>query len=128
MEALWGEDLPASAAKTLQNYVSGLRKSLPAGLVETTARGYRVRLSPHEVDAWQFEHEVGGARCALQAGDAGRARGLLIAALGLWRGEPLVDLADQPAGMAEAARLVELRRAARSCSSTPAWPGVSTEG
>ncbi len=37
--------------------------------------------------------------------------GCLRAALGLWRGDPLVELADHLVGLAEAARLVELRRA-----------------
>src|SRR3954470_8634999 len=54
--ALWGEDAPAGSGRTLQVYVSRLRKALGERdrLVTATA-GYRVRVLPGELDAERFE-------------------------------------------------------------------------
>ena len=40
IDALWGERAPATAAKTVQVYVSNLRKALGDGLLVTRGRGY----------------------------------------------------------------------------------------
>jgi predicted ATPase/DNA-binding SARP family transcriptional activator len=109
--ALWGDGPPRSATKTLQNYVASLRRLLPAGVIETVPRGYRLAVEADQVDAARFAGLVDRGRRALEQKDTERAVEDLTAALRLWRGEPLLDLADQPTGMAEAARLVELRRA-----------------
>ncbi len=109
--ALWGESPPRSATKTLQNYVASLRRLLPAGVIETVPGGYRLNVEADQVDAACFAGLVERGRRALEQNDTGRAVEELEAALALWRGEPLVDLADQPTGMAEASRLRELRRA-----------------
>jgi predicted ATPase/DNA-binding SARP family transcriptional activator len=109
--ALWGEGPPRSATKTLQNYVASLRRLLPAGVIETVHGGYRLRVDADQVDTARFAGLVDQGRRALEQKDTARAVEKLGAALALWRGEPLVDLADQPTGMAEAARLAELRRA-----------------
>src|SRR3954447_8444261 len=60
--ALWGEDAPASAVKTVQVYVARLRKALgdPDVLV-TTPAGYCLRVRPGELDAEHFERR-GAAR------------------------------------------------------------------
>ena len=73
--ALWGEDAPAGAMKTVQVHVSRLRKALgdPEVLV-TTPAGYRLRVRPGELDAERFERLVADGRAALAAGRA-RARG-----------------------------------------------------
>src|SRR4051794_39049404 len=64
--ALWGEDAPAAAAKTVQVHVSRLRKALgDPGLVETTPAGYRLRVGPDELDAERFMHGVDAGRRAL---------------------------------------------------------------
>ncbi|HEX4759728.1 MAG TPA: helix-turn-helix domain-containing protein, partial [Thermoleophilaceae bacterium] len=39
IDELWGERPPATAAKTLQGYVSHLRKALGNGLLETRGGG-----------------------------------------------------------------------------------------
>src|SRR3712207_622338 len=53
--ALWGEDAPASAIKTVQVNVSRLRKALgDPEVLTTTAAGYRLRVRPGELDAKQF--------------------------------------------------------------------------
>lgn len=110
--ALWGQDPPRTAEKLVQGYVSGLRRALPAGTITTVAGGYVLALEPHQVDAERFEALVDGARRLVRRGHLHDAAGALREALHLWRGRPLVDLTDQPFGMAEAARLEELHRGA----------------
>jgi DNA-binding SARP family transcriptional activator len=40
IDALWGEQASPTAAKTVQVYVSSLRKALPDGLLITRGRGF----------------------------------------------------------------------------------------
>src|SRR3954447_13059071 len=111
--AVWGEDAPATGSKTVQVYVSRLRKARrDAGRLETTPGGYRLRVPAHGVDAHRFETQVATARAALAAGRADRAAKLLRDALALWRGQPLANVAWAPFAAAEIARLEELRWAA----------------
>ena len=117
IEELWGDQPPATAAKTVQVHVSRLRKALgdPAGngrgggVVVTRDHGYELRLEPENLDAHRFERAVAEARSALAAGRAGRAASLLEQALGLWRGRALADLAYEPFARRESARLEDLR-------------------
>jgi YVTN family beta-propeller protein len=112
IDLLWGERPPATAAKTLQGYVSHLRKALGDGVLLTRSGGYLLAAKSEQVDAEQFEAPVADARDALAAGDAARARELLVSALALWRGEPLADLAYERFAGGEVARLEEARLAA----------------
>ena len=112
IDQLWGERPPATAAKTLQGYVSHLRKALGNEVLLTRGGGYLLAAAPGQVDAERFEAMVADARRALAAGDASAARELLGSALGLWRGEPLADLAYEPFAQGEIARLEEARLAA----------------
>src|SRR5690349_18648714 len=87
--ALWGEDAPQGAVKTVQVHVSRLRKALGdsgGALLATTPAGYRLVLGPDELDAERFERTVAAGRELLTAGDADRAASMLRAALVLWRG------------------------------------------
>jgi predicted ATPase/DNA-binding SARP family transcriptional activator len=99
IEALWGEEPPATAAKMLQVYVSQLRKGLAAAGGETEivtrGHGYELRLAGGEVDARRFERLL--------------ADGAARDALALWRGPALADVLDEPFAAAEARRLEELR-------------------
>jgi predicted ATPase/DNA-binding SARP family transcriptional activator len=108
--AVWGEDVPPSAVKTVQVYVARLRKALgdPDVLVATPA-GYRLRVGEGELDAQRFEREVAGAREALAAGRGEQAAATLRDALSLWRGPPLAELGDSAFAPAEIARLEEQR-------------------
>ena len=94
-QILWDERPPESARKTIQVYVSQLRKALGKARIETSGGGYRLRVDPAELDLERFE----------RLRDAGN----VDAALALWRGEALADLADHGIARAEAARLAELR-------------------
>ena len=103
MDGLWGEPLPRTAPKMVQQYVSQLRRLLADGRdrdaeILTRGRGYELRIDPEDVDAWRFERLV----------DAGEGR----AALALWRGPPLTDVADEPFAAEEIRRLEALRRRA----------------
>src|SRR4051794_41225592 len=63
--ALWGEDAPAGATKTVHVYVSRLRKALgDPEAIETTPAGYRLRVRPQELDAERFEDGVVAGRRA----------------------------------------------------------------
>jgi YVTN family beta-propeller protein len=112
IDQLWGERPPATAAKTLQGYVSHLRKALGNDVLLTRGGGYLLAVEPGQVDAERFEAIAADARRALAGGDASRARELLDAALGLWHGEPLADLAYERFAQGEIARLEEARLAA----------------
>ena len=112
IDALWGERAPVSAAKTVQVYVSHLRKLLGGGVIVTEGRGYRLAVAPGQVDVGRFEALCAEARGAFVEGDTARARELLCSALGLWRGEPLIDFAYEPFAQAAIGRLQGARLAA----------------
>ena len=77
IDALWEDDPPARAQKAVQVYVSGLRKVIGPGRIETKAPGYLVRAADDELDAARFEAFV--------------AQGAFRDALALWRGPALGD-------------------------------------
>jgi predicted ATPase/DNA-binding SARP family transcriptional activator len=112
IDALWGDDPPETARNTVQVYVSQLRKLLPDGALETVPPGYRLKAEADTVDLFEFVRLSEEGRTALATGDAAGAAHTLRAALELWRGPPLADLAWEPFAEAESARLEELRLAA----------------
>ena len=112
VDAVWGEDPPSSAAKTLQSHVSRLRRVLPPELIETVDGGYRLAMSPQEVDAHRLDALLGDARHAVNVGNHRVAARLLDDAVTLWRGPPLVDLADGPLRRGWLARLEAIHQAA----------------
>jgi YVTN family beta-propeller protein len=109
IDALWGERPPPSALNSVRVYASHLRKALGNERLLTRGRGYLLAVEPEQVDLACFERLVAEGRAALAAGDAARAAEVLRAALGLWRGPPLLDLASDPFAPTEIARLEELR-------------------
>jgi predicted ATPase/DNA-binding SARP family transcriptional activator len=112
VDALWGDDPPETARNTVQVYISQLRKLLPDGALETAAPGYRLVIDADSIDLFQFERLGQAGRTALASGDAVEAARALRAALALWRGPPLADLAWEPFAHSEVLRLEELRLAA----------------
>src|SRR5829696_1344334 len=108
--ALWGEEAPAGSAKTVQVYVSRLRKALDhPDVVATTPAGYCLHVEPDELDAERFARQVEEGRAALTSGRPERAGTILRDALALWRGPPLADMAFEPFAQPEIARLEEQR-------------------
>jgi predicted ATPase/DNA-binding SARP family transcriptional activator len=112
IDELWGEHAPASARKTVQVYVSNLRKVLGRGVLLTDAGGYRLDTRPGQIDAERFEALVDEGRRALRSEDPGLAADRLREALALWRGPALGDFAYEPFAQSESARLEEARLAA----------------
>jgi DNA-binding SARP family transcriptional activator len=114
IEAVWGDDPPASAAGTLQTYVSRLRRALEAAGGPPLAHddaGYRLDLVDHEVDLATFESLAASGDELLRDGSLAAGRDALAAALDLWRGPALVELVDQGAALAQAGELEERRLA-----------------
>jgi predicted ATPase/DNA-binding SARP family transcriptional activator len=111
--ALWGEEAPAGAVKTVQVHVSRLRKALgEPQVLATTPAGYLLRVRPGELDVERFDRLVADGRRWLETGRADQAATALGEALALWRGAPLAELAALPFARAEMARLEEARLAA----------------
>ena len=109
VDELWGERSPDTATKTVQVYVSRLRKELGQEVVLTRGGGYVLEVDPEQLDAERFERLTAEGREALERGEAARASELLRQALDLWRGPPLADLAYEPFAQSHIARLEELR-------------------
>ncbi|MBW4718481.1 BTAD domain-containing putative transcriptional regulator [Saccharothrix obliqua] len=105
----YGDDPPAEAVNAVQAQVSRLRRVLPPGSVEFTGGGYRIAVDADDVDAHVFERMARDGRALLAAGRVADATRTLRDALELWRGPALADL---PHGVAQAARLEELRLSA----------------
>ncbi len=114
IDGLWGDDPPASAVKNVQLYVSRLRRALAESNADaeiaTRGRGYQLRLHADAVDALRFERLVEEA--AREPLDADTANGAASAALDLWRGAPLADVAGEPFAGPEIGRLNELHQQA----------------
>jgi DNA-binding SARP family transcriptional activator len=111
VEDLWGEGAPSGALRTLRVYVSRIRKAFEGSddLLVTRPAGYLLRATPEMIDAARFEDLVREGRDQAAAGDHRRAADTLRAALDLWRGPALAEVATAPNAAAEAARLEEAR-------------------
>ncbi len=95
VDGLWDEAPPETATKTLQVYVSQLRKALGPERIQTHARGYSVAAGPDELDTARFERLAGEGR--------------FDEALAVWRGPALADFREERFARDAAARLEELR-------------------
>jgi DNA-binding SARP family transcriptional activator/basic membrane lipoprotein Med (substrate-binding protein (PBP1-ABC) superfamily) len=111
VDEIWRDSPPASAAHSLEAYVSRLRQVLaPHGAtLERRGGGYRIDLGPAVLDSRVFEALVDEAGHASAAGDDTRAAVLAKDALGLWHGPVLSGIPLHLDGRAEAERLDELR-------------------
>jgi DNA-binding SARP family transcriptional activator len=102
IDAVWGDTPPASAANNVQIYVSAIRRMLASGVDGGTAvaqilrgdrSGYLLRLEPGQLDVAEFEDHLRRARSGQAGGEREAAVRALDAALALWRGTPLPDVA-----------------------------------
>ena len=105
IDEVWGPDPAKTAAASLQNYVSRLRKAIGADLLLSQPPGYVLRVDPEHFDLARFERLVAEAQRAEPRERAEK----LKAALGLWRGRALEDLAYEPGVRDELGRLEEMR-------------------
>ena len=57
IDAMWGDDPPPSAAKTVQSHVVRLRQSLAVAgdAIQTSPGGYRLNIEPASTDVARFE-------------------------------------------------------------------------
>jgi DNA-binding SARP family transcriptional activator len=115
VDALWADDPPPSATKTIQSHVARLRASLAGAgrdLIETTPGGYRLTDAGVEVDAATFERAATEAHRRLAARDLTGAAAQLEDALALWRGTPFAEFPDAEFAVHERTRLADLHATA----------------
>ena len=128
IEGLWGDGtFPADAANALQALVSRLRRAVPEAVIIARSAGYQLMIDPESTDIAQFERLASARRRQLRD-DPVAASATLRAALALWRGPALADMAQTEVGEAATARLDELRLAATQDMvdadlRTGRWPG-----
>ena len=108
IEELWNGEPPATATKSVQVYVTRLRRALGARRIVTQGRGYELVVAPGELDVDKFDILVRAASGAPPEDAAERLR----EALRLVRGTPLADLSIEPWAQAEIARLEDRQLAA----------------
>lgn len=126
VDAVWGDQPPASVDSGIYTYVAGLRRVLepdrprrdpdrsrraPGQVLVSSGGGYLLRLGPGCLDASQFEECLGRARALRASGDESGAARIVDEALGLWRGQPFAGVPG-PFAEAERLRLTELRTTA----------------
>ena len=105
VDEVWGPEPPKTAGASLQNYVSRLRRAIGPELIISQAAGYVLRIDPERFDLTRFERLNAEARGAPARERAEKLR----AALSLWRGAALADLAFEPFAQDEISRLEEAR-------------------
>jgi YVTN family beta-propeller protein len=114
IDELWGGEPPDHAAKSVQIYVSRLRKSLGSEHIATTSAGYLLRLDPGALDRARFESLASEGKGALERADFATAKRTLTEALALWRGDVLDDFRFASFAQEEIRRLEELRNVAEA--------------
>jgi DNA-binding SARP family transcriptional activator/DNA-binding XRE family transcriptional regulator len=100
VDALWGEQPPASAVAEVHGYISRIRRLLGAGrvrggagtLIVTVGASYRLETGADQLDLAVFRRRVRDARQAGERGDLAAACESYEQALGLWRGDILADV------------------------------------
>jgi DNA-binding SARP family transcriptional activator/tetratricopeptide (TPR) repeat protein len=96
IDAVWGDDPPATSRGQIQICISNLRRRILAAggedLIETRRPGYLMRVPAGTLDLHRFEAEVIKGQAALAAGDPAGSAHMLRGALELWRGPALADV------------------------------------
>ena len=111
IDEVWGNDPPPSAAHTLESYVSRLRQLLNGlgPILSRRGAGYAIDLHGAQLDALAFVELQESAALASAMDEPANVLEWASAALAMWRGPALADVALASAGRAEAERLEELR-------------------
>jgi DNA-binding SARP family transcriptional activator len=116
IDELWGQAPPVSARGTIQSLVSRLRRLLEAagGVRQATPlvrrlNGYQLEVADGALGLFEFFRFIRQARTAAEGGRVVESVRCMESALGLWRGEVLVDVPRTPTIVWEAARLEEAR-------------------
>ncbi len=103
IDAMWGDDPPPTAAKTLQSHVVRLRQSLAAAgdPIETAPGGYRLAIEPEAIDVGQFERLAAEGAAELRLGHASAAASCSRRRSSLWHGPALMEFADDEFAVGE---------------------------
>ncbi|MFI6345553.1 AfsR/SARP family transcriptional regulator [Streptomyces sp. NPDC050560] len=86
--AVWGDEPPVHVRASLFTLVYRLRALVGEECLHTAPAGYRLGVPPERVDVLRFQ---GLLDAASGAADDAEAHERIVAALALWRGDPLVD-------------------------------------
>jgi predicted ATPase/DNA-binding SARP family transcriptional activator/tetratricopeptide (TPR) repeat protein len=106
---LWGDDAGHGSGRAVRVHVHRLRTALGASdLLVTTQAGYELRVEAGALDLDRFEALAREGR-ELLAADPREASARFRAALELWRGPALADVAGEPFAQPEIVRLEEQR-------------------
>ena len=108
-DEIWPEERPVHEDNALQVLVSYLRRRFdgePELSIERSLGAYRLRVPDDVVDQRRFRSAV--RRLDDVADPRGRLR-VAETALGLWRGTPYAEIADEPHARAAVVRLDQLR-------------------
>ncbi|RLL66237.1 AfsR/SARP family transcriptional regulator [Streptomyces sp. Z26] len=113
VRALWGEDPPAAAVRSIRTHIWRLRGLLggdgaPARELVSVGDGYRLDIDASAVDANRAESAWKKAARLRLAGQSEAAGDLLDGAIELWRGDPLAGVPG-PFAERQRDRLSELR-------------------
>ena len=131
VELLWGPDAGDKTSRTVQVYVSNLRRALASAeassgraLIETVRPGYVVHVPPEAMDVTRFENLVRQADERVAAGDHDAAVGLLRAANAL----DADRLWPTSVRSCPASPRPSMPRSRPSCiaSPRPSWPSAGT--
>ncbi|RZT80429.1 DNA-binding SARP family transcriptional activator [Micromonospora violae] len=107
IDVVWGDHLPATAANTLQRHVSYLRGVLgEPGSIVARPPGYLLDTGPDSTDVQAAERLIDLAR---RSTDRHEQVKHLTAAVALWRGPPLADVAGSAWLEEQAEHLARLR-------------------
>jgi DNA-binding SARP family transcriptional activator/tetratricopeptide (TPR) repeat protein len=123
IEAVWGDNSPASATSAAYTYIAGLRQVLepepeperdrrrPRQVLIGTPSGYSLRLQPGAIDTDVFHQHVDNARQSRLTGDLDEAIQSFNSALALWHGTPFSGVPG-PFAAAERMRVTDMYWAA----------------
>lgn len=112
-DAVWCDHPPSDPRHAIHSLVHRLRHQVTAGdgVRLTIARrdpGYALEIDPHDIDANLFCERVERAR-SVPSDRPSDIADVLSGALGLWRGDALLDVAYESWAASEIRRLTELR-------------------
>lgn len=116
-EELWDDSPPSTMSATIRSHIYHLRVMLRkecglpevADLLRTEPAGYRLAMTPEQVDATDFDTLVRRGRALLERDQAAACAMALGRALALWRGPMLADVDRGPVLSRHATRLDEAR-------------------
>jgi DNA-binding SARP family transcriptional activator len=110
-DAVWPQQRPPSARKSLQGRIVRLRRALGTAAIVERDGAYLLDPGHVDVDAERVARLVTEAREAIRHSNPDAAVGLLAEASAAFRGEPYDDVSDTALPAGEAQRLQELRAA-----------------